>query len=164
MFQAMMTLAETTAQQLRDAGDNLARTGNAALPHPALLPMKHASTFHELIGRAAQRQFEVQRALVTAMLSPRPDYSLVAETIKMQQAAMTRLATVQTESIRKFAELTASAASIDKANTLSKLMDQEYDLVSGFGAILAEQITAMVELMESLQIGYGYLVARRFED
>ena len=98
------------------------------------------------------------------MLSPRPDFSLIAETIQMQQAALARIATVQTESIRKIAELTAGATGIRKANTLSKLVDQEYDLVSGFGAILAEQTTAMVELLESLQIGYGYLVAQRLGD
>ncbi|MCB1917066.1 MAG: hypothetical protein KDG52_15285 [Rhodocyclaceae bacterium] len=164
MFQAMIKLAEASTQQLREAGDQLARTGDtSALPHPALLPIRHASALHEVLGRAARRQFEIQQAVLTAMLSPRPDFGLMAETIQMQQAALARLATVQTESIRKMAELAAGATGIQKANTLSKLMDQEYDLVSGFGAILAEQTSAMVALMESLQIGYGYLVAQRLK-
>ncbi|MCB1894647.1 MAG: hypothetical protein H6945_16950 [Zoogloeaceae bacterium] len=165
MFQALMKLAESSTQQLREAGEKRSQAADGgALPHPAWLPMQHASAFHELLGRAAQRQFQIQQATLTAMLSPRPDFSLIAETIQMQQAALARIATVQTESIRKIAELTAGATGIRKANTLSKLVDQEYDLVSGFGAILAEQTTAMVELLESLQIGYGYLVAQRLGD
>ncbi len=165
MYQALMDLAETSTRQLRAAGLRLAEAGSAGdLPHPALLPMQHANAFHDVLGRMARRQMEMQSRLAMSLLSPQPDFGLVAEIIQLQQAALNRMATVQTESMAKLGELAAGAARIQQANTMSKLMDQEYDLVAGFGAIVQAQVSAMAELMESLQIGYGYLLAQRFED
>jgi len=164
MFQALIDLVEQSTRQLREAGVQLAQAGSAAdMPHPTLLPMQHANAYHDVVGRMARRQLELQQGLAMALLSPRPDLGLVAEIIQLQQAALNRMATVQTESMAKLGELAASASGIRQANTMSKLMDQEYDLLAGLGAIMQAQSTAMVELMESLQIGFGYLVAQRLE-
>ena len=94
MYQALMDLAETSTRQLREAGIRLAEAGSVAdLPHPALLPMQHASAYHDVLGRMARRQLEMQSRLAMSMFSPQPDLSLLAEIIQLQQAALNRMST-----------------------------------------------------------------------
>lgn len=166
MFQALMTMADESVRQLHDAQARLLRNAAATPgqapdhPHPAHLPLKHLSAFHTVLGNIAARQVHLSRGLLASAFQPVPDASMLIEAVQMQQAILQRLTTQQTQFLQDLNELVASAGSIGKANTMSKLMDQEYDFFAQFQALLTGQATALMELMESAQIGYGYLFSR----
>lgn len=167
MFQALMTMADESVRQLHDAQARLLQ-GAASTPgqapdpaHLAHLPLKHLSAFHTVLGNMAARQVHLSRGLLASAFQPVPDASVLIGALQMQQAILQRLTTQQTQFLQDLTELVAGAGSIGKANTMSKLMDQEYDFFAQFNALLTGQATALMELMESAQIGYGVLFSRK---
>ena len=49
------------------------------------------------------------------------------------------------------------------ANTMSKLVEQEFNLIAQFGQLMSQQATDFVTLMESVQVGFGYWVSQKLE-
>lgn len=169
MFNALTTLTEDSVRQLQSLQNAHARLLETLVPpareasgptHPALLPVTRLQAYHELFGKLASRQLLGLQGLWSWMLQPRFDYQVLDEGLAMQRAILERLATQQTEWVQGLQTLATEMAGIRNVNTLSKLMDQEYDVVSQFGALLSGQATAMMELLENIQIGTGYLLAR----
>lgn len=169
MFNALTTLTEDSVRQLQTLQSAQARLLETLVPpareassqtHPALLPLTRVHAYHQLFGKLASRQLLGLQGLWSWMLQPRFDYEVLNEGLAMQRAILERLATQQTEWVQGLETLATEAAGLRNVNTMSKLMDQEYDIVSQFGALLSGQATAMMELLENIQIGTGYLLAR----
>lgn len=168
MFQALMTLADESARRLQDTQARLLQTGAspASAPdqaHLARIPLQHLGAFHSVLSNIAARQLQLGQGLLASAFQPAPNAAVMMEALQMQQAVFQRLGALQSQFMEDLAELAVGAASMKKANTLSKLMDQEYDFVAQFNALLTGQVTSLVELLENIQVGYGVLLARRVE-
>jgi len=169
MFQALMTMAGASVRQLQESQARLLRSVAPATTETkdysqfAQLPMLHLGAFHSVLGSIASRQVQLGQKLLTSAFRPAPGASMLVDALQLQQAIVQRLMAQQTQFMDELAEIAAGAAHIKKANTLSKLMDQEYDLFSQFSALLSAQATAFMELMESAEIGFGVLLSRRLE-
>jgi hypothetical protein len=169
MFHALMTMADESVRQMQATQARLLETvaqGPAGTPDHArlaLVPLKHLNACHGVLGHLAARQMRVCQGLLAAALSPLPDASVLADVLEMQQAIARRLAAQQARFLADLGDIAAGAGNMKQANTLSKLMDQEYDFFARIHALLVGQASALVELMENVQIGYGYLLTRRIE-
>jgi hypothetical protein len=169
MFNALTALTEDSVRQLQTLQSAHSRLFETLVPpareassptHPALLPAMRMQAYQELFGKLASRQLLGLQGLWSWMLQPRFDYEVLNEALAMQRAILERLAIQQTEWVQGLETLANEMSGIRKVNTLSKLMDQESDIVSQFGALLSGQATAMMELLENVQIGTSYLLAR----
>jgi hypothetical protein len=171
MFQALMTMADESVRQLQHTQARLLGTPTPAPTpanapghaHVAMVPLKHLNAYQEVLGHMAARQMHICQGLLASAFKPVAAASIPMELVQMQQAIFQRLSAQQTQFLEDLAELAAGAGGMKKANTMSKLMEQEYDFFAQIHALLAGQATTLMELMESIQIGYGYLLTRKAE-
>jgi len=169
MFKTLMTLADESVRHLQHSHARLLETvtpdaaqGSQA-PHSALAPLQRLNAYQGLMGNVLARQARMVQDLWALACNPVADASLVTEMVQMQRSIFQRLATQQTDALRGLAEISARAAHIRKANTVSKLMEQEYDLFAQFNALIVAQATTLVELAENIQMNAGYLLTRKAE-
>ncbi len=170
MFDALMTTAADSVRQLQElqraqarllAGTKEDSTKVAEPGHPLMVPLVHAQRYQELIGDAASRQLSTWQALWFAAFKPDFNGGLQVEGLQMLGAVFQRLATQQTQFLQGLQDIASEASRVGKANTMSKLMEQEYDVSARLGALLVGQASALLELMESVQIGCGYILAQK---
>lgn len=171
MNTALSTLAEDALRQMQQLHQAHVRLLTSLAPAPGTLPalpsspqFGHLGQWQELITQSVTRQMQSCQAMMRLAAQPRLDASLFTESLAIQAAVMQRLATQQTQWLEGLQAIATEAASVKKVNTLSKLMDQESDLYARFNALLASQATATMELIESVQISVGYLVAQKEEE
>lgn len=171
MFKTLMTMADESVRQLQHSHLRLLKTvapepeqpGRAGAPStPA--PLKRLNAYHTLASNLAARQARMVQDWWTLACNPVADGSLLVEMLQMQQAVFQRLAAQQAETVQGLAAIAVGAGHVRKANTLSKLMEDEYDLAAQFNALLVAQFTAWVELAENVQVNAGYLLTRKVED
>ena len=167
MFKTLMTMADESVRQMKHSHLRLLETVAPApqpAAQPALAPLKHLNAYHTLASNLAARQARMVQDWWTLACNPVADGSLLVEMLQMQQAVFQRLAAQQAEAVRGLTAIAAEAGHVRKANTLSKLMEEEYDLAAQFNALFVAQITALVELAENVQVNAGYLRTRKAED
>jgi len=164
MFHTLMTLADTAAQHARASGHTIADVRTAATHGvPALLPMQRLGAYQDVLTNMGARQFALAKGMATMGAFPAIDMSSFIQLAQLQQAAINRMSDINIKTVKALADIVTSASSVQKANTLAKLMDQEYDLMARCHAVLADQSVAVMGLIENLQIGCGYLFAQRIE-
>ncbi|GHD62191.1 hypothetical protein [Jeongeupia chitinilytica] len=59
------------------------------------------------------------------------------------------------------AAIGAERGELRRANTLSKFFEQEYNLYAQFGELVSGQFTNLLELMDNIQVDYGYWIAQK---
>ena len=168
MNTALRTLAEDSLRQMQELHQAHVRVLTSLAPMAGGLPSTanfgRLGQWQELITQSVTRQMQSCQAMMRLAAQPRLDASLFTESLAIQAAVMQRLATQQAQWLEGLQAIATEAASVKKVNTLSKLMDQESDLYARFNALLASQATATMELIESVQISVGYLVAQKEEE
>lgn len=170
MFHALMTIADESVRQMQHNHSRLLQSmarppaGVPDQPHPAQIPLRHLSALHGALGDMGARQVHLCHGLLASLLKPVPDASVLLDLMQMQQVVLQRLSTLQNQFMADLGDLMAGAATVGRANTVSKLMDQEYDLVARFNALVVAQFTALLELTENVQVNAGYLLTRKAED
>ncbi len=169
MFQVLMTMAQDSVRQLQGLHQSQTRLLKSLAPAPAgapahaqmaMLPVFRLANYQDLIGKAFTRQLLNYQGLWSLALAPERQGAVLTESLQMQGAIFQRLAAQQAQWTQGLEDLAKLVAGIRDVNTLSKLMEQEYNVTARLGALLNEQATATMELMESIQIGYGYLLER----
>ena len=81
----------------------------------------------------------------------------------MQQAMFKQLHQIGHDWLAGMAAWTQECSQVKAANTMSKVVEQELDLIGQFGQLLSNQATALTELMESAQVGYSFWVKEKLE-
>jgi len=157
MLNAMMKLAEASAESMRHA----AAAPLPATAMPTLFPSQRVAAYQQVMGSMLTRQMNLTRGMLTTTLSPMPDFSFFVEAAKIQQAVIDKYTKLQVQAIQELADIATGAATMGQANTLSKLMDQEFDLQARLHDVLSSHVTALAGLVESVQVGYGYLISQR---
>lgn len=148
MYKALMTIAEDSVRQMPNLHNTQTRL----------------RTYQELTAQAISRQMRIYQGLWDLALHPRLAASLWSECLAIQAAGMQRLATQRAHWVRGLEAIVTEIGSLKKVNTLSKLMDQETDISASLNALVMGQARSTMELMESIQINIGYLVAQKEQE
>ncbi|MBR0567605.1 hypothetical protein J5J83_15890 [Azoarcus sp. L1K30] len=173
MFSTMMKMAEESAQQFAAMQHSQTQMLQSLMPsgmvvpgatHVALSPLSRLANFQNLVSRALTRQLLNCQGLWSLSFNADALGELQGDVLKMQAAIFERLSAQQAQWKAGLEDLETLAGGIKEVNTLSKLFEQESNLAARLGALVSSQATATMELMESVQIGYGYLLARQAQD
>lgn len=132
------------------------RATRAATP----APLQQVQSFQILVGQWAARSSG--NAATTAALLPQslsPD--VWQEMLQMQAAVLGRLQQQQKNWASGLSALALEYQQGKRANTMSKLVEQQFNLVAQFGQLLSKQATDLVGLQENLEVDYGFWVAQK---
>lgn len=125
----------------------------AALPHP--LVIEHALKRYSLLSR--QLTHAASNGLATAALLPfatRPQ--TWHELFQLQQAVLQQWQQLQQGWLRGWGAWLQEFARLKRVNTMSKLVEQEFNLAGQFLLLLQGQATDWANLQENVEVNYGY--------
>lgn len=124
------------------------------------IPLAHAATATHLMQKQVARQFH--NAMLSAGLSMRlSDPEVLGEWMQLQAAVAQRLQQQNQDLGKGCAVLVDDYSQLRQANTMSKLMEKQFNLISQFGALMSSQATNLVELLENVQVDYGYWASQK---
>ena len=133
-----------------------------ALPGLKPAPVHNAMKRQEVRTAWAARSFEAGTGTMRLIASGRAAETSL-ELLQMQMAVAKRLHELGQTWVQGVAAWTTECAELKAANTMSKVVEQEFDLLGQFGKLVTDQATAMVNLMESVQVGYGFWVQEKLK-
>jgi hypothetical protein len=96
-------------------------------------------------------------ALLPLSFDPETWHQLAA----LQQAVAQRCLQQQKGWLEGMAAWSREHSQIKEANTLSKYVEQEYNLAAQLGALVADQMSQWAGLLENTQVDYGYWMAQQ---
>lgn len=132
-------------------------------PRTHVPPLDHAMKAYTLQRNAVARA--IGGSTATAQLLA---FGIDAETwnqvLQMQVAALQRLHVLQQGWLKGWIAWTRYADQTKGANTMSKLVEREYNIVAQFTQLLTEQVTGLMELQENIEVGYSYWVAEKLHE
>lgn len=125
-------------------------------------PMLRAQKMHML---ACQLMGSTLRNEVgTATLLPLTlDTALWQELLDIQQAILTRVSQQQQDWWNGCKQVYADYNQLKMANTLSKFVEQEYNVVAQFNDLVANQTASWAGLMENIQVDYAYWLEQKHQ-
>lgn len=94
----------------------------------------------------------------TALWMMNPSPQVWGDLLEMQQAFLAQLGVIGKSWNTGLEQWYAQFLRLQGANTLSKLAEQECNLVGQFGDLVGNQVTQLVNLLEGTQVGYSYWV------
>jgi len=78
------------------------------------------------------------------------------ELIEMQQAVVQRLMQQQQALLQGMAAWNRERAEIKAANTVTKVVEQEFNLIGQIGVLLSDQMTNLMALQENIEVSYAF--------
>lgn len=130
----------------------------ATLAPPAA--MEHAQTVGTLLSRRTTRV--MSNLTTSAGLAPQAmNPQTWVELQQLHQAVMQRLQQQNQSWLEGCAALVKEYAQIKNANTMSKLIEQQCNLVGQWGQLLGTQATNLMGLQENIEVDYGYWVSEK---
>ncbi|WP_321883586.1 hypothetical protein [Paraburkholderia bannensis] len=138
----------------------------AALDLAQTAPAAHAATIsdfaraHVLMQGWAQRS-AINGADTTKLWASGQLYLYAGELLDMQRAAYERFLKQQAATLEDWVEWGRQRAQLRGANTMTKLMEQEMNLVGRIGQIFADQLTNLLCLQENVEVAYGWWLSQK---
>jgi hypothetical protein len=153
---ALVTTPPTTS-----VNTSLTTTAAAAAAVQRTAPAAHAAAVQDtlkapvLLGgwaaRSATNGIDTARLLAFGV-----DAQTWGELFQMQQAIFQRLALQQQAWLQGWAGWNQQRAQMRAANTVTKLVEQECNLIAQIGQLLIDQTTNLVALQENVEVSYAY--------
>jgi flagellar hook-length control protein FliK len=152
----------STAQPIASAPLSAAATGLPAVttPLPVHAPVAHAQKLSLMLGQVVARSIGNQVAMAW-LLPLHSDPQTWQELLAMQAAVWQRLRQQQADWTAGCTQLIQDYGQLRQANTLSKFVEQEYDAVAQFGALVKSQAADLAGLVENVQVDFGYWVSQK---
>ncbi len=110
-----------------------------------------------LLGNLAARSTVTGFASAALLLWP-TDPQIWREIWQMQEAVWQRQSRLQTKWMQAWSDWATEFTRARGANTLTKLVEQEFDLIGQWQELVSSQATNVVNLLENLEINYAYWV------
>ncbi|HYD80533.1 MAG TPA: hypothetical protein VEC06_12055 [Paucimonas sp.] len=126
----------------------------------AAAPLAHAVTTHTLLHKHSARAFHngvLTAALTTHLMDPQ----IWNESLQLQAAVMQRLQDQYRDWLKGCAILMDDYSQLRQANTMSKLVEKQCNLVTQWSQLVTVQATNLVGLMENIEVDYGYWVSQK---
>ena len=133
-----------------------AMTAPAALPGPLIRAQKMNMMVGQLMARSLQNQTASAAVLPTQM-----DADTLREVSMIQQAIFRRVQQQQKEWMAGCQDIMQEYSQLKLANTMSKFVEQEYNIVAQFGALVSSQTASWVGLLENIQVDYAYWISQK---
>jgi len=126
---------------------------------PAATPLMHKATnvMSNWAARAAGTGLATT-ALLPWRIDPRSWPQIWLELCQMQDAVWQRQCRLQDSWLQGWLDWANEFRQARGANTVSKLVEQEFDLVAQWHELVSGQVTDVVSLLENLEINYAYWV------
>ena len=134
-------------------------TAAARASPPAATPLMHKAA--NVVGNWAARTAGsgiATAALLPWCLDPQSRPQIWQELWQMQQAVTRQQFQMQNTWLQGWIALSDELTQARGANTMTKLVEQEFDLVAQWQALLRDQSTDVVRLLENLEVNYAYWV------
>lgn len=123
-------------------------------------PMLRAQKMQMLAGQLLGTS--LRNEVGTATLLPMSlDASLWQEMLDIQHAILERVAQQQRNWWDGCKDVYAEYNQLKMANTLSKFVEQEYNVVAQFNALVASQAASWAGLVENIQVDYAYWLTQK---
>lgn len=90
------------------------------------------------------------------LMTSQPSLQLWDEIGQMQQAVCKRMQEQQEEWLHGMCNIVTEYSEMKKARTLSRLLEQECNMLNQLTSLATTQLTAWVGMMENIQIGYAW--------
>lgn len=140
--------------------DEAPLTISEAMPHPVFL--EHAKAAHHLISRCSLRA--VDNCATSVKMWPHlMDADTWTDLLQMQGAISERLQQQNQQWVKGVAAIVRDYARIKKANTMSKLFEQQFNVIGQWGQLLSNQTTSLVELQQNIETNFGYWLHQKFD-
>jgi hypothetical protein len=85
----------------------------------------------------------------------------LGELADMSGEALQRYVKVQQDTLREWAEWNRQRAQINGANTMTKLLEQEMNLLGRIGLIVTNHMTNLLALQENVEVAYAYWLSKK---
>ncbi len=133
-------------------------------PHPASLawaPVARGAALQSLCGQVAGRHTAQSLQAGLALPALALDARAWQEGLALAQAAFQQCAGLQAAWMEGLTELAAEMGQLRHANTVSKYVDQEMNLVQQVMALVTNQLTASARLSENVQNNVAFWMSQR---
>lgn len=123
-------------------------------------PLLRAQKMHWMLGQLMTTS--VGNQVSTAALLPHL-WGIDAwhELLAIQQAVLKRCQQQQQDWVDGCAGVAQEYGQLKLANTLSKFIEQEYNVVAQFNALVVKQAASWAGLLENIQVDYAYWIAQK---
>ena len=126
-------------------------------PKTHLPALDHAQKARAILSDRAVRLADTTSTTAQVLLSGRGAEAM-KETRDLQRAAWRRYAALQKNWAAQWAGWFDYADRIKGANTMSKLVEMESNILAQAAELLGTQITSLVTLQENIEVDYTYLM------
>jgi galactokinase len=151
-------MALTIASPMTALTKVMAAPANAATP----ATMQYMIKRHQMQLGWATRATECSVATARLIASGR-----AAETwsalLEMQRALQDQLHEQTIDWFKGLAAWGRECAQLRAANTMSKMVEQDFNLLAQFGQLVGDQATNVANIFESAQVGYAYWVSEKLD-
>jgi hypothetical protein len=127
---------------------------------PVHAPAVHAYRLQYLLNQLALRGLGNQMTMA-CVLPMRTDFQTWEELFAIQAAVWQRLQQQHADWVAGCNAMVQEYSQLKRANTLSKFVEQEYNVFAQMGALMSAQAASFSGLLENLQVDMGYWVAQK---
>lgn len=140
--------------------DEAPLTLSEAMPHPVFL--EHAKAAQSLVKRCSLRTMD-NCATSVKMWPHLMDTDTWTDLLQMQSAINDRLQQQNQQWYKGVAAIVRDYGRIKKANTMSKLFEQQFNVIGQWGQLVSNQTTSLVELQQNIETNFGYWLHQKFD-
>ncbi|KMO29127.1 hypothetical protein VQ03_29510 [Methylobacterium tarhaniae] len=121
-------------------------------------PLRRTVLVSELATRSAAN------AVGTAqLLAANPDSRIIDELCEMQGAFAKQLWKIDQDWRAGLMRIYEGSLSLRRANTVSKVVEQDFNLIGQYGDLVTNCMTSVATLVENTNVGYSYWLAKKIE-
>jgi len=168
MLDALKAVTQETSQALQNLHQMQAEWLQQATPaageqpgaNSMLAAAQHAMKVSQTLNNSMMRQAHFWQSHLPSMLSAAQNPATFNALIAFQSALMQRLADQHKEWVDGLHDVMHGTGQMRSANTVSKLMEQEYNFSAQLGSLMMNQLTSVAELLENAQVDLGYLLSQ----
>lgn len=132
-------------------------------PRTRVPVVDHALKAAALQNDRGRRAFD-NAVTTTQLLGKGIDLPAFDDLCQLQTAALSRLAALQSGWIEGWMNWFKYAGQIKGANTLSKLVEMESNIIAQAAQLMGSQITSLVALQENVEVDYSHLIKQRLSE
>jgi len=125
-------------------------------PAPFMRAQKVQHLMQQVFTRGMSNQCST-----ACMLPLHADAKTWHEWLSIQQAIAKRVQAQQQSLIDGLAGVAENYGELKLANTLSKFVEQEMNIVADINALVADQMAGWANLIENIQVDYGYWLSQK---
>lgn len=130
----------------------------SALPQTAL--MAHTQATRKVVSQCSERA--MKNCITGATLMPHlMQKETIGELMQLQGAVLNRLQKQYQDYFKGYVALLGDYAQIRHANTMTKLVSQQFNLLGQFGQLINEHTTELIGLQENMEVDFGYWASQK---